>query len=771
MKRYGVFNNKVFILVLVISIVFSPNPLQSASDVANPKKSNTTIIQKLKDFFLGSTTETLKQNQDEGRSIQLDPVTVIASRLPSFKTHLSNVPSNISYLSANATYKGKEQVEAAQTRTISDTIQDIEGGIFYDNAVGNGVNTEIGLRGFSESSSVIVLMDGIRLNEADGDAIYYSLVPMNDVESIQIDRGSASPIYGSGAFGGVVNITTRKPTPKLIHLFGGAELSSFLGIKFYQGVDGSIPDQWSPLGGRFTYYFNGGRDLNDGFRDNGEWRITNFDIKLGYELPEDSGGAHASVIHIDEALSNPGHITLAQFNQNPEQTLKPLDGHDFKNTLVQVGADKKFWDNKITVSLLANWRFNLIHFFTTGIQFADFPEGFNPDTDLVTTKSKATNLIWQLGYEDQWSWLGNNTSIGMEFQDESEYSIQQDAFRGTVVANVPRETDRNSRPDYGALFWRETVSFFDKVIVYAGMRHDLYRLLVHDNLSTSGSLTNYWNDSSASSGITLKPTDYTDLFFNYSQGFRVPSISEIAPFSGTLSTGLKPEKSNSYEVGSRLRYQDIAQAKFSYFLINVKDEIALDFSSVTNLAPFGQNVNLGESRRTGIETRFDVNPISELNTYGSFAWTKAYVREEGPVLSGGPVRGRSLGQVPQNRFTLGAILKPLYRLGEPYNGFLLSIAGTFVGKQHLSNYESMEQANLDAGGHYIKRYSVWNGMISFSWKGKQIYFKINNLFDEHYYSRAVAAQIFQDTVVPASRYLFVTPGAPREYLLGVKWEF
>ncbi len=66
---------------------------------------------------------------------------------------------------------------------------------------------------------------------------------MRDVQSIQIERGSSSAGYGSSAFAGVVNITTGQPSPKPVHLFGGLEWTSFHGLRFNQGVSGTIQDR------------------------------------------------------------------------------------------------------------------------------------------------------------------------------------------------------------------------------------------------------------------------------------------------------------------------------------------------------------------------------------------------------------------------------------------------------------------------------------------------------------------------------------------------
>jgi len=71
----------------------------------------------------------------------------------------------------------------------------------------------------------------------------------------------------------------------------------------------------------------------------------------------------------------------------------------------------------------------------------------------------------------------------------------------------------------------------------------------------------------------------------------------------------------------------------------------------------------------------------------------------------------------------------------------------------------------------IKSYTIWDFTVSYKLKGQKIYFKINNLFDNKYYSRSVNATSFGGGLAPAGIFNFVNPGAPREYVLGMTWEF
>ncbi len=721
-------------------------------------------------FAYGATKEaedekeekvTKSSSQDDVKKTAQKPVadvTVIASRLPSDKEKLNDVPRNV-------TYKGKKELNATQPATFQEAIKDAEGIVLYDE-VGNTFDATFSMRGFNSSSDVIFLVDGVRVNDVDNNTVKFPFIRMRNVESVQIDRGSSSAIYGSNAFAGVVNITTGQASEKPVHLFGGLEWTSFRGLRFNQGVSGTIGDAITPLRGKFKYYFNGERDSSKGFRSHNDFRLTSFDVKTSYELPDEQGKIYFNWKHIDDAINNTGEITFDQFQSGDlRRSNKPLDGWKFRDTIIQIGADKKFWDDRVTASMMGSQRSNRRNAFTTYGTFTDFVHGFDPYTNFVHTKARDRNLTWQVKYEDQWDKVANESLLGMEFRRARQLSLQRYGFEGHIQEDLPATTDRTAVYSNIGLFWRQTLKFWNRIIPYAGMRHDFHRVKIGDKI-TEDNISQLWRKSTVSTGVTIKPFKWMDVFGNFSQGFRVPTIDELTPYSGYTQSPLQPEKSNSYEVGTRFRYRNIAACKFSYFLIDVNNEIAWDQDN-------NENVNIGKSRRYGIEQRVDLMPFKEISLYGSYTWTQSYIREVDNNYNN-TVDGRSLGLIPANRFTLGGNLYPLKRLGTPYDGLRIGMNGIFTGRQHPASYESTDQATLNAtggAGHWIKAYSVWDFILSFNWRGKEIYFKVNNIFDEKYYSRAVNATSWGTSIYPAGTYTFVNPGAGREFLLGAKWEF
>jgi outer membrane cobalamin receptor len=56
---------------------------------------------------------------------------------------------------------------------------------------------------------VVALVDGNRIDTANDLRAGLSMIDVNDIERIEVIKGAASSLYGSGAMGGVINIITR----------------------------------------------------------------------------------------------------------------------------------------------------------------------------------------------------------------------------------------------------------------------------------------------------------------------------------------------------------------------------------------------------------------------------------------------------------------------------------------------------------------------------------------------------------------------------------
>jgi iron complex outermembrane receptor protein len=86
-----------------------------------------------------------------------------------------------------------------------------------------GLQSDISIRG-SAFSQVLVLVDGVRINDSQT-GHHNSDIPvqLQDVDRIEVLLGSGSSIYGADAFGGIVNIITRRDPEKIRASFSGGQ--------------------------------------------------------------------------------------------------------------------------------------------------------------------------------------------------------------------------------------------------------------------------------------------------------------------------------------------------------------------------------------------------------------------------------------------------------------------------------------------------------------------------------------------------------------------
>lgn len=73
-----------------------------------------------------------------------------------------------------------------------------------------GSMSAISVRGVS-NEQVLVLLDGRRLNPAQGGGVDLGQVDVAALERVEVVRGGASALYGAAALGGVINLVTRPP--------------------------------------------------------------------------------------------------------------------------------------------------------------------------------------------------------------------------------------------------------------------------------------------------------------------------------------------------------------------------------------------------------------------------------------------------------------------------------------------------------------------------------------------------------------------------------
>lgn len=148
----------------------------------------------------------------EPSPLELTPLDVVSTKVPRFGDRPG---TSVVQLAA-------QDIDRRAVNTVDEAIDKAPGIQFL-----NGQINVRGSTGYVQglNSRVLLLVDGVPMNQGDRGGINWDLLPVDQIERVDILKGAGSSLYGSAALGGVVNLTTRD-VPDGVHarvrLTGGA---------------------------------------------------------------------------------------------------------------------------------------------------------------------------------------------------------------------------------------------------------------------------------------------------------------------------------------------------------------------------------------------------------------------------------------------------------------------------------------------------------------------------------------------------------------------
>lgn len=205
-------------------------------------------------------------------AFDMDQIVVTATRTPveAFKAK------------ANMSVITKEQLEDKNYPDLYTALRDVPG--VQTNSYGQaGYFTSNGLF-INGSKKVVVLIDGIRANQGSEIFSTGTITNMNNIERIEVLKGSASALYGADAQGGVVNIITKKAGT------GNSKAYFHTGNYGKQGYGADINAKVDRLG----IHVGANKAKEGNFKSAKSEKIysdgqtNNFTVGLNYELKENS---------------------------------------------------------------------------------------------------------------------------------------------------------------------------------------------------------------------------------------------------------------------------------------------------------------------------------------------------------------------------------------------------------------------------------------------------------------------------------------------------
>ena len=139
-------------------------------------------------------------------AIGLNPVIVTADR------RLQRLEES----SSSVTVMPRAEIAARTNLRLDDALEMVPGVYFMEEDI--NIRGVTGYRA-NAGSRVLLLLDGTPLITSDTGGIGWDMVPIQDIERVEVVKGAGSALWGSGAIGGVINVITRRPSQRGVFTF------------------------------------------------------------------------------------------------------------------------------------------------------------------------------------------------------------------------------------------------------------------------------------------------------------------------------------------------------------------------------------------------------------------------------------------------------------------------------------------------------------------------------------------------------------------------
>ena len=565
-------------------------------------------------FFLSISV--CQAEEPETLNQELDEVVVTASRV---KEKVKETPETINIVT-------NEEIEEVKFRNPSEILNRIPGTYTHDFG-GESELTSIRVPTHFVNGYTMVLVDGVpTTGYGTGSSGQISELNNRNIDRIEIVKGPASALYGSNAIGGIINIITKDPSPEPeINLWG--EIGEY--DQYSSGISAS------GSGERVSYNLDVNYKDSNGWRDHSAVEKKVGTAKFQFAPTESSLlGVKLELLSKDNesagSLDEDAFIADWQHSYYPisDVTLDKYVGTLTYNYFLQNGEFKTVLSlRKIDHTTLPHYNIREI---TYGMHNGHYHGYFNDiqgfDTNLQLLYSRDMGL-WRSKLI-----IGLDAEYGSTETDQDNLEITRDdpdpaavlyRYISYTVAGDNKWLDVTTK--VASPYMQLSASPFERLRLTAGGRYDTVTYEVEDKLVPADSGDKDFSRFSPKVGATYEITRNLNGYISYSEGFVVPTESQLFTSSNS-NDQLEPEKAKNYEIGFRSRFWerriDLDIAAYS---MKIEDKIAQkDRGSIYE--------NAAETSMKGIETVLTLRPIDMLSitcayTYARNKWDTYSVNE------------------------------------------------------------------------------------------------------------------------------------------------
>ncbi|MDL2194907.1 TonB-dependent hemoglobin/transferrin/lactoferrin family receptor [Shewanella algae] len=648
---------------------------------------------------LGTPFLSLAAVAEQVKTAEFDEVLVSATR----------IQEKVSESSRSAAVVGEEQLAEKQGDSVAEVLK-TEANINIANGPRASAQ-QVEIRGLS-GQRVLQTIDGARQNTSAGHRGTFFMDP-ELLSSVEVVRGPASSLWGSGAIGGVVSQNTKSAREMLDEgqSFGGYLKQGYETNGQRSKSSGAIYGAKGSIDWLLNGSYSDGDNIkagNDNTLENSASRSRSGLAKFGWQLDEAQRLQLSGRINeISEAVpSNPAtdvSNSVPLVRRDSKDSNLTLDYSLAPSSNALLDLDAKFYWNKTDYdeNRLTKGQFDTTEYETLGFSIAN------------RSQWQGLKLTYGLdGYRDQIE----------TFRDDSGQSGQR-----------PGNIDGESR-GWGA-FVAANIALGENWSLDPALRYDSFE-------NESNNLGHSSDDDALSPSLALvwKTAPWLTLSARYDEAFRAPSVEEmyssgthycIPPIPNFLPNGLcntfevnenlKAEKAKNKELKADMRFAELAgndelALSLSVFRNDVDDFIEQRVTNPLHGIPgLEQNTrwdNVDKARLTGFELtgKYRINQTRLSLSYGQ---TEGKDRHDGGYLA----------NIPANKLVL-----------DLSQGIM---AGDMKLGTRVSYNASQDRVPEDNPVNRYQDYTLWDVYLAWepamgTFEGLRVDFAIENIGDEEY---------------------------------------
>ena len=416
--------------------------------------------------------------------------------------------------SANTVFT-RDDIDRLQPTGLTDLLGHVSG-VQVARSGGRGALPGIYIRG-TKSAQSLVLVDGQRMANATSADSNLQYLNIDQIERVEVLRGSRSVIYGSDAIGGVIQIFTRR----------GADQAPQLRLHSAQGSYGSSQNSVGVSGGDDHTRFNLSGALENTAGIN---RTT---VSYPVDNDHDAYRNKSVSLNLNHHLNDGLEIGLSAIKSEGKTELDATFGQKSYSNF-DISSVGSFIDAQLSERW--NSRLELGH-----------------SENREKTRDKLSPDLYSFNtYRDSLNWQNS-----LSLDDQNSLMLGFDAYQDRVRSSTA--FDKDSR-------WNRAV-FVQHRFQGEGFSTELG--LRHDKNQQFGS-NNTWSAS-----LTVPLNAANDVLLSYSEGFRAPTFNDLYyPQFG--NPALEPEHSKSYELQWRSQLSETSRLETSLYRTDIQDAIVAD---------------------------------------------------------------------------------------------------------------------------------------------------------------------------------------------------